>query len=467
MTVNELVQLLAAYPADLRVVVNGYEDGYDDLSPEQISLVKIALNTGTHDWEGKHGDPHNLTGGRPDDAEVIEALFGGCRTNEKLNKRKVATGDNNGSAAMEQDVNSEWREVTLGEFAPFTYGKSLPAGKRNPSGSVPVVGSNGIVDYHDSALTEGPTIVIGRKGTVGAVHYLPDPCWPIDTTFFVAGNDAALVRFKFYALSSLGLEQMNSDSAVPGLNRDAAHARELLVPDESEQRAIAHVLGTLDDKIKLNRRMNETLEEMARALFQSWFVDFEPVRAKLEGRWRRGESLPGLPAHLYDLFPDRLVDSELGEVPEGWGVGVLDDAIELLSGGTPKTSVSGFWGGGIPWYAAKDAPNGSNVFALDTERTITQLGVENSATRIIAAGTTVITARGTVGRLACLGVPMAMNQTCYGIRGAHGYPDFFTYWNVRAVVDELQTRTHGTIFDTITCQTFALVETALGRVCKL
>ena len=330
-----------------------------------------------------------------------------------------------------------------------------------------MVGSNGIVDYHDSGLTEGPTIVIVRKGTVGAVHYLPDPCWPIDTTFFVAGNDAALVRFKFYALSSLGLEQMNSDSAVPGLNRDAAHARELLVPDESEQRAIAHVLGTLDDKIKLNRRMNEMLEEMARALFQSWFVDFEPVRAKLEGRWRRGESLPGLPAHLYDLFPDRLVDSELGEVPEGWGVGVLDDAIELLSGGTPKTSVSGFWGGGIPWYASKDAPNGSNVFALDTERTITQLGVENSATRIIAAGTTVITARGTVGRLACLGVPMAMNQTCYGIRGAHGYPDFFTYWNVRAVVDELQTRTHGTIFDTITRQTFALVETALGRVCKL
>ena len=91
-----------------------------------------------------------------------------------------------------------------------------------------------------------------------------------------------------------------------------------------EQRAIAHVLGTLDDKIDLNRRMNETLEAMARALFKSWFVDFEPVRAKMEGRWRRGESLPGLPAALYGLFPERLVDSELGEIPEGWedaGVG--------------------------------------------------------------------------------------------------------------------------------------------------
>ena len=76
--------------------------------------------------------------------------------------------------------------------------------------------------------------------------------------------------------------------------------------------------------------MNETLEEMARALFKSWFVDFDPVRAKMEGRWRPGESLPGLPAHLYDLFPDRLVDSELGEIPEGWGVGTLGDVIKIF-----------------------------------------------------------------------------------------------------------------------------------------
>ena len=99
--------------------------------------------------------------------------------------------------------------------------------------------------------------------------------------------------------------------------------------DLAEQRAIAHILGALDDKIELNRRMNETLEEMARALFKSWFVDFDPVRAKMEGCWRPGESLPGLPAHLYDLFPDRLVDSELGYIPEGWQVKALGDVVEL------------------------------------------------------------------------------------------------------------------------------------------
>ena len=198
--------------------------------------------------------------------------------------------------------------------------------------------------------------------------------------------------------------------------------------------------------------MNVTLEAMARALFRSWFVDFDPVRAKMEGRDT------GLPKEIAGLFPDRLVDSELGQIPEGWETGVLDEAIELLNGGTPRTSVPRFWDGNIPWYTAKDAPVLANVFVVDTERTITQAGVDNSATTVLPPRTTIITARGTVGRLACVGRPMAMNQTCYGIRGTGGYPDYFVYWLVRMTVEELRSRTHGTIFDTITRQTFNLVD---------
>ena len=99
-----------------------------------------------------------------------------------------------------------------------------------------------------------------------------------------------------------------------------------------ERHAIAHILGTLDDKIELNLQMSETLEAMARALFKAWFVDFEPVWTKMQGCWQRGQSLPGLPAHLYDLFPDRLVDSELGEIPEGWKIGTLGDLVGLAYG---------------------------------------------------------------------------------------------------------------------------------------
>lgn len=247
---------------------------------------------------------------------------------------------------------SEWTTTTVGKFAPFEYGKGLPEGKRNPLGCVPVFGSNGVVGYHDTALTDGPTVIIGRKGTMGTVHYSPVPCWPIDTTFFLTGDDIALVRFKYYALKCLGLGNTNSDTAVPGLNRGVAHAHELQVPEEPEQRAIAHILGTLDDKIELNRRMNETLEEMAQALFKSWFVDFDPVRAKVEGQ------NPGLPKHIANLFPDQLVESELSEIPEGWEVKLFGDVVNRLRGnvnpGTyPDTVFSHF---SIPAYDERQLP---------------------------------------------------------------------------------------------------------------
>jgi type I restriction enzyme S subunit len=109
------------------------------------------------------------------------------------------------------------------------------------------------------------------------------------------------------------------------------------LPPLPVQRAIAHILGTLDDKIELNRKMNETLEQMARALFKCWFIDFEPVRAKMEGRWKKGQSLPGLPAHLYDFFPNELETSELGKVPKGSKIIRLGDILsEIVTGSRPK-----------------------------------------------------------------------------------------------------------------------------------
>ena len=284
-------------------------------------------------------------------------------------------------------------------------------------------------------------------------------CFPDSVVGFVADKSKCDVRFVEYSFrllrAKIQQENVGTGSVQDNINLQTLDELRFPVPALPEQRAIAHILGTLDDKIELNRQMNQTLEEMARAIFQDWFVDFGPVRAKLEGRE------PYLPRELWDLFPERLVESELGEVPEGWGVGVLTDSIEILSGGTPKTSVSAYWDGDIPWYTAKDASALSDIFASNTERSITQAGIDNSSTKVLPARTIVITARGTVGRLACLGVPMAMNQTCYGIRGAEGYPDFFTYWSVRNTVSDLQARTHGTIFDTITRETFKIAETVL------
>ena len=140
--------------------------------------------------------------------------------------------------------------------------------------------------------------------------------------------------FLHYLLCSSGYRNEILGSATGSTVRHTSPDRikrfEFLRPRVTEQRAIAHILGTLDDRIEANRRMAATLEEMARVLFRAWFVTFEPVRAKAEGRWRPGQTLPGLPASLYDLFPDRLVETERGEIPEGWRAGELGDVAQQV-----------------------------------------------------------------------------------------------------------------------------------------
>ena len=160
---------------------------------------------------------------------------------------------------------NDWQ--TIESFAPFSYGKGLPARKRNSGGDVPVYGSNGIIGYHDVALTSGPTTIIGRKGTVGVVHYSSRPCWPIDTTFYVESKDPDIALYQYHLLRTLGLKEMNYDSAVPGLNRDSVHALRVEVPALSDQRRIARMLRNLEDHIESNLQGSNLLQEMAEQIF--------------------------------------------------------------------------------------------------------------------------------------------------------------------------------------------------------
>ena len=227
-----------------------------------------------------------------------------------------------------QTTSGEWRTALWGELATLEYGKSL-RDYASTVGVYKVYGTNGQIGWHSEPLCPYPSIIIGRKGAYRGVHYSPDPFFVIDTAFYLNPKVEMDTRWAYYALLTQDIDSMDSGSAIPSTSREDFYGLPVLVPPLPTQRAIAHILGTLDDKIELNRRMNETLEAMARALFKSWFVDFDPVRAKMEGRWRDGESLPGLPAEYYDLFPDRLVDSELGEVPEGWEVKALEEVVEF------------------------------------------------------------------------------------------------------------------------------------------
>ena len=246
-------------------------------------------------------------------------------------------------------------------------------------------------------------------------------------------------------------------SVAERLNLPTIRGLPVLVPPLANQKAIAAVLGALDDKIELNRRMNATLEAMARALFQSWFVDFDPVRAKLD------RSRPdGLDKATTALFPAAFQDSPLGPIPNGWDVGSILRQADLLSGGTPKTDVSAYWDGDIPWASAKDVSQCGEAFLISTERTITKLGVDESSTKIIPSLATVVVARGaTTGRLTMFGESMAMNQTCYGLRSKVGAP-FALYCHARHFIDRLVQGGHGSVFDTITTSTFEATDVLLA-----
>lgn len=266
----------------------------------------------------------------------------------------------------------------------------------------------------------------------------------------VSNTAYAYYLTKWEGVRGYAISQMTGTSGRQRVPTASLAHLDVPLPPLSEQVKVAEILGTLDDKIELNRRMNRTLEVMARAIFKAWFVDFEPIKAKAGG----ATSFGGMPQHVFGQLPDRFTDTELGPVPAGWEVRPLSDFVELIGGGTPKRKMANYWDGDIPWFSVRDAPNDGDVWVIDTEEKITHEGVENSSAKILKPGTSIISARGTVGRLALTAFPMSINQSCYGVTGRNGVGDFFVYFTLHHAVVELQQRTHGSVFDTITRKTF-------------
>ena len=166
--------------------------------------------------------------------------------------------------------NCEWREVKLGEVTVLNYGKALKAQDRI-LGEIPVYSSAGITGYHNTPLVNSKGIVVGRKGTIGKIYKTKTPFCCIDTAYYILPDeDTYDFNFLYYLLQTLGLEKLNSDSAVPGLNRNTAYDQKIFLPPLLEQKAIAEVLSSLDDKIDLLHRQNKTLEQMAETLFRQW-----------------------------------------------------------------------------------------------------------------------------------------------------------------------------------------------------
>ena len=239
----------------------------------------------------------------------------------------------------EQDSRSEWQEYSLGELTDNFDSIRVPVKQqdRRP-GPYPYYGASGIVDRVDGFLFDGEYLLVAEDGENLRTRKSPiaflasGKFWVNNHAHIVRGNRKASTRFLKYALSDLDISGYLSGSTRPKLTQGSMNRIPLRMPPLAEQRAIAHVLGTLDDKIELNRRMNRTLEEMASAIFKDWFIDFGPTRAKMEGRE------PYLPAEVWGLFPDSLVDSELGPIPDGWVPKPIGDLMELAYGKALKAA---------------------------------------------------------------------------------------------------------------------------------
>ena len=221
-----------------------------------------------------------------------------------------------------------WGKTTIGEQATLQRGIDITR-KQQRHGSIPVVSSGGISSFHDTAQVTGPGVVLGRKGTLGSVYYISDDFWPHDTTLWVKdfhGNNQRFVYY-FFLCRAKQLLSMDVGAANPTLNRNHVHPIEVEWPPLPEQKAIAHILGTLDGKIDLNRRMNETLEAMARAIFKSWFIDFDDCT--------------------------EFEDSEIGRIPKGWRVGTLNDGFNVTMGQSPPGSTYNESGEGLPFFQGR------------------------------------------------------------------------------------------------------------------
>jgi len=235
-------------------------------------------------------------------------------------------------------------------------------------------------------------------------------------------------KIKYY------MESFNAGGSRRALTKAHIESFAIPLPPIEEQRAIARILGSLDDKIEANRRMNQTLEAMARAIFKSWFVDFDPVRAKAEGR-----EPAGMDAETAAMFPDGFEEKEGRVVPEGWKIGIVDDLCLLIeNGGTPKRMEPKYWHGGtIPWFKTGELTDGP---LIGSEEAITEHGLSNSSCKLWPKNIILVAlyASPTVGRLGILEAPGTANQACSALLAKPEYGYLFLFYRLLFSREELQ-----------------------------
>ncbi|BEP89095.1 hypothetical protein GmRootV77_41690 [Variovorax sp. V77] len=268
----------------------------------------------------------------------------------------------------------------------------------------------------------------------------------------------------YYLRSPLFRGEMSGFSSLStraSLNNDMLSRLQIVLPDRKIQEGIGYTLRSLDDKIGQNHRTCRSLEELARATFKAWFVDFEPVKVKAAGQ----TSFPGMPPAAFAALPDRLVDSPLGLVPQGWEIRPIGDLVTVKGGGTPSTKVAEYWDGGIHfWATPKDLSGLQDPVLLETNRRITNAGAACISSGVLQKNTVLLSSRAPVGYTALAKVPVAVNQgfiamTCNGPLPPH----YVLHWT-RSMLGEIKSRASGTTFPEISKGAFRPIPAILPSV---
>lgn len=314
---------------------------------------------------------------------------------------------------------SKWMKCTLGDIITFQRGYDLTKSKMI-FGQYPVIASNGIIGWHNEYTTETPSITVGRSGNVGNPFLYNGRSWSHNTTLYIKEYKNCDKLFIYYLLKELNLKNYSSGSAVPTLNRNHIHNLEILVPLLKEQQKISKILSSLDEKIEINRKINENLEEQAKKIFKRWFVDYE---------------FPNEEGQPYKSSGGEMIESELGLIPKGWEKINLGDICICELGGTPSRKKNEYWNGNIPWINSGSV----NLFRIiKANEMISESGLKKSSTKLLPKKTTVIAITGsTLGQVSLLEIDSCTNQSVVGVIPNKNLPYEFIYPYIKANIDEL------------------------------
>jgi len=276
--------------------------------------------------------------------------------------------------------------------------------------------------------------------------------------------------FLYYLLADNSFIDYTTKTAkgtkMPRGDKNAIKKYIVNLPPLPEQKAIAHILGTLDDKIELNRKMNETLEQMAQALFKSWFVDFDPV---FDNAITKGNTLPeslkhkveqrkkvitsgeynALPKEIMELFPASFVFNDEFEkwIPEGWEVSSISDLAYVVGGGTPSTKVEDYYcDNGIPWLSPKDLSGYDWRYISRGAKDITDLGLKKSSAKLMPKGTVLFSSRAPIGYVAIAENKVCTNQGFKSLVPKSGVPSEFLYQFLKANINAIEAIASGSTF---------------------